>query len=114
MAEKLKASYWQRGEAIDYTNPTEETIEAGTVVSLNYIVGVAATDIPAKETGALHIEGVFNMPKEAGTTFEVGDAVCMSVDSGKLQKHQAGDKPVGVVVSKPVENATSVLVKINA
>lgn len=114
MAEKLKAAYWQRGEAIDYVNMTEETIEAGTVVSNNYLIGVAAADIPPKETGVLHIEGVFIMPKDAATPFEIGQQVCMDAATGKLQAHKNGDKPVGVVVSKPAENATSVLVKINA
>ena len=40
-----KAAYWQRGEAIDYVNKTEETIEAGTVMTLGKHIGIAAEDI---------------------------------------------------------------------
>lgn len=111
MAEVTKATYWQRGETIDYKNETEDPIEAGTLVSLGYIVGVAASDIPAGEIGALHIEGVFSIPKDAGTSLTIGDRVCMK--EGKIQKHADGDSPVGIVVSKPAESATSVLVMIN-
>lgn len=58
-----KATYWQRGEAIDYVNKTEETIEAGTVVAFGDRIGVAGTDIAPGETGSLHVEGVFEFPK---------------------------------------------------
>lgn len=110
--ENLKAAYLQRGEVIDYKNETEKTIEAGTLISANYLAGVAAADIPAGETGALHIEGIFAIPKDAALSLELGDSVCLSAEK-KLQKHADGDCPVGVVVAKPAEHATSVLVKIN-
>lgn len=58
-----RAAYWQRGEAIDYMNTTEEMIWAGTVIAFGGHVGVAATDIPPGEMGALHVEGVFEFPK---------------------------------------------------
>ena len=68
-----RAAYWQRGEAIDFMNRTEEMIEAGTVVAFGERVGVAATDIPPGETGTLHVEGVFEFPKG-------GEAVGAGVD----------------------------------
>lgn len=58
-----RAAYQQRGEAIDFTNTTEETIEAGTVVAFGGRVGVAAADIPPGEEGVLHVEGVYEFPK---------------------------------------------------
>lgn len=111
--ENLKATYLHRGEVIDYKNETEKTIEAGTLISARYLVGVAASDIPPHETGALHIEGIFSIPKDASLALELGDSVCLSAEK-KLQKHVDGDSPVGVVVAKPANQATSVLVKINA
>lgn len=60
---KAKASYWQRGESLDYVNETGETIEAGEVVALGERVGVAATDIPPGEKGAIDVEGVYEVPK---------------------------------------------------
>lgn len=58
-----KATFWQRGETLDFTNSTNATIEANTIMAVGDIVGVAGTDIEPGETGSLHIAGVFKMPK---------------------------------------------------
>lgn len=60
---KARASYWQRGESLDYVNETEEMIEAGEVVAFGERVGVAATDIAPGEKGAIDVEGVYEVPK---------------------------------------------------
>ena len=41
----MKASYWQRGEALDYVNAAETKIEAGTVLTIGKRIGIAGTDI---------------------------------------------------------------------
>lgn len=41
----MKASYWQRGEALDYVNASETKIEAGTVLTIGKRIGIAGTDI---------------------------------------------------------------------
>ncbi len=71
---KARASYWQRGESLDYVNETEEMIEAGEVVAFGERVGVAATDIAPGEKGAIDVEGVYEVPKgddaiEAGSEY---------------------------------------------
>lgn len=73
-----KAAYWQRGEALDYVNRTEETIEAGSVIAFGDRVGVAGADIPPGETGSLHVEGVFEVPKGEGA-IEAGTDVYFDV-----------------------------------
>ena len=40
-----KATYWQRGEVLDYRNDTDTKIEANTVISFGGHIGVAGTDI---------------------------------------------------------------------
>ena len=60
---KTRASYWQRGESLDYVNETGETIEAGEVVALGERVGVAAADIAPGEKGVIDVEGVYEVPK---------------------------------------------------
>ena len=49
-----KASYWQRGETLDYKNTGSSTIEANTVVELTGRVGIAGTDIAPGAEGDLH------------------------------------------------------------
>ena len=51
----MKAEYLQRGEALDYTNATEDTIPAGAIVAIATRLGVAGCDIPPGKTGSLGI-----------------------------------------------------------
>lgn len=66
------ATYWQRGEAIDYTNATGSKISANEIVVLGSRVGIAGSDIASGETGALHVFGVFEMPKKASEAINAG------------------------------------------
>lgn len=72
-----KAAYWQRGEAIDYINKTEETIEVGTVMALGRHIGIAAEDILPGKKGSVHVEGVFEFPK-GEEAIEVGEDVYLN------------------------------------
>ena len=105
MAEVTKATYWQRGETIDFLNETEKTIEA---------VGVAGEDIPPKAVGGLHIEGVYKIPKAEG---EIDNGVRVCLKDGKAKKHNAeGDEGcawLGHAVAKAAAEDEFVLVKIN-
>lgn len=72
---KARASYWQRGESLDYVNETGEMIEAGEVIAFGERVGVASTDIAPGEKGAIAVEGVFEVPK-GDDAIGAGDEVC--------------------------------------
>lgn len=52
------AAYWQKGDSLDYTNKTDQTIPAGTVLVFGKRMGVAGTEIPAGGTGSIHVTGV--------------------------------------------------------
>ena len=122
-----KAAFWQRGEALDYVNRTEETIEAGSVIAFGDRVGVAGADIPPGETGSLHVEGVFEVPKgegaiEAGTDVYF-DAAAMLFKMEALAVSSANapynstSKPgvrAGYAAQDAAADAETVLVKINA
>lgn len=68
----MSAKYWQRGETIDYT--ATDDLANGDVVNLATRIGVAGDDIAAGETGAVHVVGVFEMPKATGAV-TVGQAL---------------------------------------
>lgn len=70
-----KAAFWQRGEALDYTNTGTKTIEANTIISFGGHIGIAGTDILPGEVGSLHVTGVFEMPKTATGAIEMGTDV---------------------------------------
>lgn len=70
-----KATFWQRGETLDYRNDTDTKIEANTVISFGSHIGVAGTDILPGELGSLHVTGVFEIPKTADGAIEMGTKV---------------------------------------
>ena len=61
-------TFWQRGEAIDYTTASGSKIEANEIVVLGSRIGIAGTEMANGETGSLHVFGVFELPKKATPT----------------------------------------------
>ena len=60
----MKASYWQRGETLDYVNSTSDVIEAGTVLDLTSRIGIIEDNINPGEQGCVNVTGVFQMEKD--------------------------------------------------
>lgn len=69
------ATYWQRGEALDYTNPTDTAIASGEIVTIGSRIGIAGGPIAAGETGAVHVGGVWEMPKTGTAAIAMGTTV---------------------------------------
>ncbi len=68
----MKTAFVNRGESLDYVNAGTSKIEAGDIVSLVSRIGVAGCDIPAGETGAVEVIGLFDMPATATAAVAVG------------------------------------------
>ena len=101
-----KATYWQRGEVLDYRNDTDTKIEANTVISFGGHIGVAGTDILPGEVGSLHVTGVFEIPIEMGTeVYFDGNGI---TDTGS-----DGASPVGYAAQAAAAADTVILVKLN-
>ncbi|MCD8364770.1 MAG: DUF2190 family protein, partial [Clostridiales bacterium] len=106
------ATYWQRGESIDYPNETEEIIEAGTILKLGDIVGIAGEEIAAGETGSAHIEGVFKVAK-AAEAFTIGqDVYLVSDEASGTEGEGDDDVRLGRAVAAAAADDAEVLVKI--
>lgn len=112
----MSAKYWQRGETIDYT-PTDD-LANGDVVNLATRIGVAGDDIAAGETGAVHVVGVFEMPKATGTV-TVGQALYWDAAAENITTvASTGSDPVvnnvpaGWAVAAAGSSDTTVLVKL--
>lgn len=122
------ASYWQRGETIDYVNKSTETIEANAIIAFGSRIGVAGTDIPAGEKGTLHVTGVFMMPKGSGEIAEGSDVYYLETDgvitaepskkaaaeSGETQPVAVNNVRAGFAVEGAGNDEQYVYVKINA
>ncbi|CDE43834.1 putative uncharacterized protein [Clostridium sp. CAG:411] len=108
----MKATFWQRGEALDYKNTTSSVIEANTVVAEGSLVGVIGTDINPGETGSLHVAGVFEMVKTASDEIKFGDTVYFNKTAGEITKTSSGNAVAGYAASEAGTTATTVLVKL--
>lgn len=123
-----KASYWQRGETIDYINDGTETIEANTIIVLGSRIGIAGTDIPPGGKGTLHVTGVFGMPKGSGAIAAGADVYYLEPDgvitaspaktaaaeSEDAQPVTVNNVKAGFAVQDAAAGDPSVIVKINA
>ena len=112
-----KATYWQKGQTIDYTNPSSTAaITAGEIVELTSRIGVAGTDIPASGVGTVATEGVFILPHDAADTsaITVGAAVYWNASKSAIvaAAAESGTIPAGWCVEACAATATSIKVKL--
>lgn len=109
------ATYWQRGESLDYTNGSGSKITAGTIILLTDMVGVAGADIPDGATGSVEVTGVFIAPKEyaaSGKALTIGQAVVWDDTNGYFKA--ATTTVHGHVVKAALTTDETCYVKINA
>ncbi|MEG0937912.1 MAG: DUF2190 family protein [Comamonas sp.] len=71
----MAKNHVQPGKVLDYVNDTGADIASGDVVKAGALLGVALKDIPDGETGSVAVDGVFAVPKVAGTAIAQGAAV---------------------------------------
>lgn len=108
-----KAAFWQRGEAIDFTNETVNSIAANTIVVYGSRIGVAGMDIRPGEHGSLHVEGVFAFPKGDGE-ITAGAEVYYSDADGEITSDAESGIRAGFAVAGAASADSTVFVKINA
>lgn len=114
------AEYLQRGEALDYTNATEDTIQAGEIVTIGTHIGVAGCPIPPGKTGSLHVCGVFKIAKTGTAAIAMGQAVYFdgtgitnAADNGKTDTTKVSYTPAGYAAAPADASDTEILVKIS-
>lgn len=116
----MKAEYLQRGEALDYTNATEDTIPAGAIVAIATRLGVAGCDIPPGKTGSLHVCGVFKIKKTGtaavtmGTTvYFDGTGITDAADNGKTDSAKETYPTAGYAAAPAAAGDDTILVQLN-
>lgn len=103
------AEYLQRGEALDYTNATEETIPHGAVVAVGDRIGVTGCPIPPGKTGTLHMVGVYEIAKTGSAAIEQGATVYFD---GTGITDTAGDVKAGYAAAPAAAGDAAILVKL--
>ena len=107
------AEYFQRGEALDYTNAGSAKIEAGDVIVLGTKIGIAGCDIAVGAVGSVHVEGVYKFPKATGA-ITIGAAVYWDATNENITTTSTSNTLAGYAAAAAVSADTTVLVKINA
>ena len=105
-----KASYWQRGESLDFKNNTNAKVEANTIIALAGRIGVAGTDINPGEVGSLHVTGVFEMAKTGTSAIAQGAAVYWDGDG--ITDTASSNTPAGYAAADAAAADTTILVKL--
>lgn len=103
------ADYVQEGKTINYTNSTDETITAGTVVVFGERCGVAGCNIEPGELGTLHMCGVFAVPK-GSTAISEGVTLCYDAENDVATTTKTGNALIGYSVAAAGKDAKTVLV----
>lgn len=109
-----QATYRHEGRKVDHTPGSAVT--AGDVIDLGSgLVGIADRDIAASDLGAVAIEGVFDLTKEAGggVTFAVGAVVDWDDTNNTSVAATTGDFAAGKAVAAAADGDSTVRVKIN-
>lgn len=106
----MKASYWQRGEALDYKNTTTSAIPANTVIPLVTRIGIAGNDIEPGQTGTIHVTGVFEMQKVDADEISMGTLVYFSEDG--ITATSDGNVSAGYAAQDSAADAKTILVKL--
>ena len=84
--------------AIDYTPDADVT--GGDVVVIGNTVFFAKLDIDADDLGALHVGGVWDVPKSTGTgeTWTAGDTVYWDAENEVATASATGNEKIGICV----------------
>lgn len=106
-----KAEFWQRGEALDYTNTTNATIEANTIVKIGTRLGVTGTDIEPGKVGSLHVGGVWEIAKTGTNAVEMGQTVYF--DGTGITDVKSTNTEAGYAAAPAAASATTILVKLH-
>ncbi len=80
----MATNFVQDGAVMDYVNGTGAAIDAGAVVAIGNIIGIALVDIANGDTGSVAIEGCFTVPKVTGAEFVQGEKLLWDVSAGKF------------------------------
>jgi predicted RecA/RadA family phage recombinase len=89
------------------------TISAGTIaevadVCTTGIIGILADDIDDADTGAMYVDGIFEVDAAASQDFAMGEAV-YAASASTVDTGTAGDRRIGYVVGEdPADGAATV------
>lgn len=106
----MAQNYRMSGESI--TTALSSAVVSGQLVAIGKMVGVASNDAAENQPNVYLVEGVFELPKKASDTVNVGDLLYLGSD-GKSVTVTSGTQLVGVAWAESAGKAATALCRIN-
>lgn len=106
----MQARYIQRSSSIDFR--PQENVQAGDIIVINGIVGVAKIPIKAGVLGSIALTGVFDVTKSAKCSFSTGAQVYW--DNVRKSAVTSGDTLLGLAAKSCRIDDESVMVILNS
>ena len=107
----MSTYFIEKGEVITYT-ATNKNILSGELIIIGSIVGIAKTDIPIGETGAVHITGIYSLPK-ANEAITQGAKVYWSNANNNVTTNKTEATLIGVAANNTISSESQVHVLLN-
>ena len=107
----MSTNYIQKGDVLDYTAINKD-IASGDLVIIGSIAGVAKTDILKGSMGAVHITGVYSLPK-AGDNITQGSKVYWSSANNNVTTTKTDNVLIGVAANNAISSDGFVHVLLN-
>jgi len=104
-------NYIQEGKIMQRTLTAD--VLSGGVVLLPSGVGIAEVDGLTGASISVHVEGVFEVAKEAPLVINQGDKLYWDAVASKFTKTATGNTPAGIAFEAAIEAATVVLLKLD-
>ena len=107
----MATNFVQEGKALDYT-PSGSSLASGDFVLIGTIGGIAATAIADGKKGAVHIAGVFSVPKATGAVTQ-GQKLYWDSTASKLTTTATANTLVGVAAAAALSGDANVKILLN-
>lgn len=107
-----KATYWQKGEQLDYKNSTSSAIAANTVIKIGTRIGVAGNTINPEETGSVVMVGVFEVVKSSTSEIKAGTDVYYDATADGFTDTSTSNTLAGYAAQTAAAADTKMLVKL--
>lgn len=103
-------NYIVDGDVINYATTT--AVNSGDLVQMADLVGVAATNIAAGDSGSVNIDGVFEVPKSAGFVAAQGSKLYYDSTAKALSGTAAGNTLAGYAYESAANGDVTVRVRL--
>jgi predicted RecA/RadA family phage recombinase len=105
-------NFIRKGQILTWLNDSEAGVKGGDLLIIGNVVGVATLDIAPGASGAVAMEGVYQLPK-ASVAIAVGQRVYVDGDGTIPTTGAAGDTPAGVAWAAAGAGDSTAQVRIN-